>query len=76
MSLASLFIIACAVVLWTDRKDLSNYVIVALASIFFAGTKWGSGIGPWMVARAADLDGWIKGLFGVASHIPLLLMSL
>lgn len=64
MSLASLFIIACIIILIKDRNDWFNYVIVAFASIFFAGTKWGSAVGPWMVARASDLDGIIKGLFG------------
>lgn len=73
VSLATLFILACAVILWKDRKDLGNYVVVALAAIFFAGTKWGSGVGPWMVARAADVDGWVKSLFGVIDPLPLLL---
>lgn len=66
VSLGSIFILGCAWILIRDRKDWFNYVVVALAAIFFAGTKWGSGIGPWMVARAADLDGIIKSLFGIS----------
>jgi hypothetical protein len=66
VSLASIFIIACGWILVRDRRDWMNYVVVALAAIFFAGTKWGSQIGPWMVARGSDIDGIIKGLFGVS----------
>jgi hypothetical protein len=63
VSLGTIFFLACVWILFRDRKDWFNYVIVVLATLFFAGTDLGNDIGPWLTARAADLDTIIKGWF-------------
>ncbi len=77
MSLATIFILACLWILFRDRKDWFNYVIVALAALFLGGTRVGSNIGPWMVQRAADIDSGVKSIFSSITyqHIIALWLS-
>ena len=63
MSLGSLFLIACIIILIKDRRDWFNYLVVVLAALFFAGTDVGNDIGPKIVEIAQGIDGWIVQLF-------------
>lgn len=63
MSLTVIFVVACVYILVRDRKDWVNYVVVVLATLFFAGTNLGNDIGPWMIARAGEFDQWVLKLF-------------
>lgn len=63
MSLGFLLTVACAWIIWKDRGDWFNYVIIGLAFMYFASTDIGSGILPKLTELSAWADVTITGWF-------------
>jgi hypothetical protein len=55
VSLAALFLVITAILVWRDRKDLSNYIFVAIGFLYLGqtdpgrkATGWLNGAGKWL----------------------------
>lgn len=62
MSLAVIFVVVGAVIIFLDRKDWFGYVVIILGSMFIGTMPVGPKLTGWIITLGAWLDKFILGL--------------
>lgn len=66
MSLAAVFILVTAFMVWRDRKDWGNYLFVAIGFLYLGQTDAGRSATGWLNEAGKWIDTFLKNVLHIS----------